>query len=61
VDLSPDPDPEHEAMACGLGDATEYHVERDWREARLQRLAPVSQEMTCNFIAQNVLGLPRSY
>jgi acyl-CoA dehydrogenase len=45
----------------GLGYAIEYHVERYWREARLQRLAPVSQEMTCNFIAQNVLGLPRSY
>jgi acyl-CoA dehydrogenase len=45
----------------GLGYATEYHVERYWREARLQRLAPVSQEMTCNYIAQNVLGLPRSY
>ncbi|MGH9133854.1 MAG: acyl-CoA dehydrogenase family protein [Ilumatobacteraceae bacterium] len=45
----------------GLGYAVEYHVERYWREARLQRLAPVSQEMTCNFIAQSVLGLPRSY
>ena len=45
----------------GLGYASEYHVERYWREARLQRLAPVSQEMTLNFIAQNVLGLPRSY
>ncbi len=45
----------------GLGYASEYHVERYWREARLQRLAPVSQEMTCNFIAQSVLGLPRSY
>ena len=45
----------------GLGYATEYQVERFWREARLQRLAPVSQEMTLNFIAQNVLGLPRSY
>ena len=45
----------------GLGYASEYHVERYWREARLQKLAPVSQEMTCNFIAQNVLGLPRSY
>ncbi len=45
----------------GLGYATEYHVERYWREARLLRLAPVSQEMTCNFIAQQVLGLPRSY
>jgi acyl-CoA dehydrogenase len=45
----------------GLGYAREYHVERYWREARLQRLAPVSQEMTCNYIAQKVLGLPRSY
>ncbi|MFW2336487.1 acyl-CoA dehydrogenase family protein [Ilumatobacter sp.] len=45
----------------GLGYATEYQVERYWREARLQRLAPVSQEMTLNFIAQSVLGLPRSY
>ena len=45
----------------GLGYASEYHVERYWREARLQRIAPVSQEMTCNYIAQNVLGLPRSY
>lgn len=45
----------------GLGYATEYHVERYWREARLQRLAPVSQEMTCNYIAQQVMGLPRSY
>jgi len=45
----------------GLGYATEYHVERYWREARLQRLAPVSQEMTLNYIAQHVLGLPKSY
>ncbi len=45
----------------GLGYAREYHVERYWREARLQRLAPVSQEMTLNYIAQQVLGLPRSY
>ncbi len=45
----------------GLGYATEYHVERYWREARIQRLAPVSQEMTLNYIAQNVLDLPRSY
>jgi len=45
----------------GLGYATEYHVERYWREARLQQLAPVSQEMTLNYIAQRVLGLPRSY
>ena len=45
----------------GLGYACEYHVERYWREARLQRIAPISQEMGCNYIAQQVLGLPRSY
>jgi acyl-CoA dehydrogenase len=45
----------------GMGYATEYHVERYWREARIQRLAPVSQEMTLNYVAQHVLGLPRSY
>jgi acyl-CoA dehydrogenase len=45
----------------GLGYATEYHVERYWREARVIRIAPVSQEMTLNYLAQNVLGLPKSY
>jgi acyl-CoA dehydrogenase len=45
----------------GMGYAREYHVERYWREARLMRLAPVSQEMALNYIAQSVLGLPRSY
>jgi acyl-CoA dehydrogenase len=45
----------------GMGYATEYHVERYFREARLQRIVPVSQEMSLNYIAQQVLGLPRSY
>lgn len=45
----------------GMGYAKEYHVERYFREARLQRIAPVSQEMTLNYVAQQVLGLPRSY
>jgi acyl-CoA dehydrogenase len=45
----------------GMGYASEYHVERYWREARLQRIAPVSQEMSLNYIAQNIMGLPRSY
>lgn len=45
----------------GMGYATEYHVERYFREARIQRIAPVSQEMTLNYIAHNVLDLPRSY
>jgi acyl-CoA dehydrogenase len=45
----------------GMGYASEYHVERYFREARLMRIAPVSQEMSLNYVAQQVLGLPRSY
>ena len=45
----------------GMGYASEYHVERYWREARLMRLAPVSQELVQAYIATNVLGLPKSY
>jgi acyl-CoA dehydrogenase len=45
----------------GMGYAAEYDVERYWKEARLMRLAPVSQEMVQNYIAEHVLGLPRSY
>ncbi|MGH9057113.1 MAG: acyl-CoA dehydrogenase family protein [Acidimicrobiales bacterium] len=45
----------------GFGYAAEYHVERYFREARLQRLAPIPQEMVLNYLAQHVLGLPRSY
>jgi len=45
----------------GFGYATEYHVERYFREARMLRLAPVSQEMILNYVAEHVLGLPRSY
>jgi acyl-CoA dehydrogenase len=45
----------------GFGYALEYDVERYWREARIGRLAPVSQEMAMNYVAEHVLGLPRSY
>ncbi len=45
----------------GFGYAREYHVERYWREARLMKLAPISQEMILNFVSEHVLGLPRSY
>jgi acyl-CoA dehydrogenase len=45
----------------GFGYASEYDVERYWREARLMRLAPISQEMVMNYVAEHVLGLPRSY
>jgi acyl-CoA dehydrogenase len=45
----------------GFGYASEYHVERYFREARLQRLAPVPQEMVLNYLAEHALGLPKSY
>ena len=45
----------------GFGYAKEYHIERFWREVRLLRLAPISQEMVLNYITGKVLGLPRSY
>jgi acyl-CoA dehydrogenase len=45
----------------GFAYAKEYHIERLWREVRLLRLAPISQEMVLNFISTSVLGLPRSY
>jgi acyl-CoA dehydrogenase len=45
----------------GFGYAKEYDVERYWREVRIMRLAPVSQEMVMNYLAEHVLGLPRSY
>jgi alkylation response protein AidB-like acyl-CoA dehydrogenase len=45
----------------GYAYAKEYHIERLWREVRLLRLAPISQEMVCNYIANKVLGLPKSY
>lgn len=45
----------------GFGYAREFHVERYWREARLARIAPISNEMVKNFLAEHVLGLPRSY
>jgi len=45
----------------GFGYATEYHVERYFREARLPRIAPISQELVLAYVAQHVLGLPRSH
>ena len=45
----------------GFGYAKEYHVERYGREARLMRIAPISQEMIQNYVCEHVLGLPRSY
>ncbi|MFB6119456.1 acyl-CoA dehydrogenase family protein [Halosegnis sp.] len=45
----------------GFGVAREYDVERYFREARLTRLVPVTQELALNFLGENALGLPRSY
>lgn len=45
----------------GFGYAKEYHVERLWREVRLYKIAPVSQQMALNYIAERVLNLPKSY
>ena len=45
----------------GFGYAKEYHVERLWRDARLFRFAPVSEEMILNYVANHDLGMPRSY
>ena len=46
----------------GMGYSEEYHVSRYFREARLMKIAPVSQEMILNFLGSStLLKLPRSY
>lgn len=45
----------------GMGYAEEYNVARYFREARVMRIAPVSQEMILNYLGSHTLGLPRSY
>ena len=45
----------------GMGYAREYHVERYLRESWIPRLAPVSPQLILCFIAEKVLGLPKSY
>jgi acyl-CoA dehydrogenase len=45
----------------GMGYAKEYHVERYMREAWVPRIAPVSPQLILCFIAERVLGLPKSY
>ncbi|MFC7157063.1 acyl-CoA dehydrogenase family protein [Halomarina halobia] len=45
----------------GFGVATEYDVDRYFREARLTRLVPITQQLVLNYIGEKVLGLPRSY
>jgi acyl-CoA dehydrogenase len=45
----------------GMGYSSEYHVERYLRESFIPRIAPVSPQLIMSFIAEKVLGLPRSY
>ncbi len=54
------------ANACldahgGFGFAEEYDVERKFRETRLYRVAPVSNNLVLAYLGQHVLGMPRSY
>jgi acyl-CoA dehydrogenase len=54
------------AEACmqthgGFGYAREYDVERRWREARIQQIAPISTNLILAYIGEHVLGMPRSY
>ena len=45
----------------GVGYAKEYNIERYLREVMLMRIAPISREMILCYVAEKVLGLPRSY
>jgi acyl-CoA dehydrogenase len=54
------------ANAClqtfgGFGFATEYDVERKFRETRLYQVAPISTNLILSYIAEHVLGMPRSF
>ncbi len=54
------------AEAClqthgGFGFASEYDVERKWRENRLFQIAPISTNLVLSYIAEHILELPRSY
>ena len=56
----------HAAEAClqthgGFGFASEYDVERKWREVRVMQVAPISTNLILAYVAEHVLGLPRSY
>lgn len=56
----------HAAEAClqshgGFGFATEYDVERKWRETRLYQVAPISSNLILSYVGEHILGMPRSY
>ena len=45
----------------GFGFATEYDIERKFRETRLYQVAPISTNMILSYVAEHLLGLPRSF
>jgi len=45
----------------GFGFANEYDVERKFRETRLYQVAPISTNLILSYVAEHVLGLPRSF
>lgn len=45
----------------GFGVATEYDIERKWKETRLFRTAPISNNLVLAYVAQHLLAMPRSY
>lgn len=45
----------------GFAVAEEYDIERKWRETRLYQIAPISTNLVLSYVAEHVLGLPRSY
>ena len=45
----------------GFGFASEYDIERKFRETRLYQVAPISTNLIYAYIAEHVLGLPRSF
>ncbi len=45
----------------GFGFAEEYDIERKFRETRLYQVAPISTNLILSYVAEHVLGLPRSY
>jgi len=45
----------------GYGFAEEYDIERKFRETRLYQVAPISTNLILSYVAEHVLGMPRSY
>ena len=45
----------------GFGFAEEFDIERKFRETRLYQVAPISTNLILSYLAEHVLGLPRSY